>query len=99
MMCNYKRIELWHGHCSIVCMTKQNVLKALDQVESSGNGFWSKGIGNTINIFVRAHKHNCDVQWPNARAIEKHFGMMVRSTEVDKISGHVVVTIKGFYKG
>jgi len=41
---------------------------------------------------------NDPTAWINARAVENHFGARVREVKPDGQSGHVVVSIRGFYK-
>lgn len=79
-------------------MTKRQILKALNHIESTGAGFWRRGSDNVIHIYLRMAHGNDPTAWINARAVENHFGARVREVKPDGQSGHVVVSIRGFYK-
>lgn len=80
-------------------MTKRKIIQALTKIEESGAGFWHRGKGNIINIFVRGEHGNDPNQWLNARSIENYFGArVIEGIKPDWTSAALVISIKGFYK-
>lgn len=76
-------------------MSFDDAMKHINDFEKTGKGFFDRGSNDSLHIFSRGGS------WSNARDIVSKLGHHGAKADIqpDPQSGHIKVTIPGFYKG